>query len=678
MCNKAVTCLLLFVLLMGCAVPITAQRVLDTVVVQANKAVSFTGVQDVLTQKSIQLRSGESLGEILQQLNGVQVLQTGTTIFKPVMQGMHSNRVLIMNNGVRLEGQQWGSEHAPEIDPMVAQKITAVKGAAAIRYGADAIGGVLLVEAATPSQNQPLKISVNTGYFSNNRQWNANVYLSKGSKNASYWVQSSFKRGGNAQTPQYWLGNTGLKEWNASTGWEYKKNNYTSSLYGSIFTTSIGIFDGSHISNTTDLLAVIANGKPLLNYDFTYQINRPNQEIQHYLLRWKQTWRTASNATWQLTTGYQENRRREFDASAIAPGQPELALNIGTATIDGAYNFTRQNIKTTLGAFGMRQQNVWSGRRFFIPNFEQYNAALYAIRQHSFRTSFLEYSVRYDYRWMQIFRNRNNVISSENRQFHNVSGAIGFTQKLSTRWNLTTQYTLAWRPPGINELFVNGLHHGSATVEIGDSSLRSETAHKFHVQANYTNADSTLQIEAQFYTNFIQNFINLEPVLPPTLTIRGAFPTFAYKQANAWFTGLDASVTKQFSTHWQVKGLASLLYAYNTTTQNWLMQMPANRFQLITQYNVKNKANTGFGLRILHVAHQSRFVPGQDYLPPPPAYTLMGLDVVTSQKLAHTQLQWSLTINNVFNTVYRDYMNRFRYYADEMGRNIQVRCKIDL
>ncbi|TAE13782.1 MAG: hypothetical protein EAY72_08025, partial [Bacteroidetes bacterium] len=128
MCNKIVTCFLLVFGLWYTVVPLHAQRVLDTVVVQANKAVSFTGVQDVLTQKSIQLRSGESLGEILQQLNGVQVLQTGTTIFKPVMQGLHSNRVLIMNNGVRLEGQQWGSEHAPEIDPMVAQKITAVKG----------------------------------------------------------------------------------------------------------------------------------------------------------------------------------------------------------------------------------------------------------------------------------------------------------------------------------------------------------------------------------------------------------------------------------------------------------------------------------------------------------------------------------------------------------------------
>jgi iron complex outermembrane receptor protein len=48
---------------------------------------------------------------------------------------MHSNRVLILNNGIRQEGQQWGSEHAPEIDPFMAQKLTVIKGAAGVRYG---------------------------------------------------------------------------------------------------------------------------------------------------------------------------------------------------------------------------------------------------------------------------------------------------------------------------------------------------------------------------------------------------------------------------------------------------------------------------------------------------------------------------------------------------------------
>ncbi|MFM9075334.1 MAG: TonB-dependent receptor, partial [Bacteroidota bacterium] len=63
----------------------------------------------------------------------------------PVIHGVHSQRILILNHGVRQEGQQWGAEHAPEIDPLIASDIQVIKDASAIRYGVDAIGGVVVV-----------------------------------------------------------------------------------------------------------------------------------------------------------------------------------------------------------------------------------------------------------------------------------------------------------------------------------------------------------------------------------------------------------------------------------------------------------------------------------------------------------------------------------------------------
>lgn len=40
----------------------------------------------------------------------------GLLLPNPVIHGLHSNRILILNNEVRQEGQQWGADHAPEID----------------------------------------------------------------------------------------------------------------------------------------------------------------------------------------------------------------------------------------------------------------------------------------------------------------------------------------------------------------------------------------------------------------------------------------------------------------------------------------------------------------------------------------------------------------------------------
>lgn len=101
-----------------------------------------------LSPEELSKTRGRTLGESMKELTGVTTLTTGNSISKPVIHGMHSDRILILNNGIRQEGQQWGSEHAPEIDPFIANKLSVVKGAQSVRYGANAIGGVVLVEPA--------------------------------------------------------------------------------------------------------------------------------------------------------------------------------------------------------------------------------------------------------------------------------------------------------------------------------------------------------------------------------------------------------------------------------------------------------------------------------------------------------------------------------------------------
>lgn len=72
---------------------------------------------------------------------------------------------MIINNGLRQEGQQWGSEHAPEIDPFIAKRMTVVKGASGVRYGADAIGGVILVEPDELPTQGKISGEINTASF---------------------------------------------------------------------------------------------------------------------------------------------------------------------------------------------------------------------------------------------------------------------------------------------------------------------------------------------------------------------------------------------------------------------------------------------------------------------------------------------------------------------------------
>ena len=126
-----------------------SERVLQEVVVADHAEVATRSNNTAaLSARELDEVSGKSLGETLQNISGVNSIQSGPAIFKPVIHGVHSQRILILNNGIRQEGQQWGAEHAPEIDPFIANNLTVIKDAGAIKYGTDALGGVIVVTPA--------------------------------------------------------------------------------------------------------------------------------------------------------------------------------------------------------------------------------------------------------------------------------------------------------------------------------------------------------------------------------------------------------------------------------------------------------------------------------------------------------------------------------------------------
>ena len=164
-----------------------AENLLKEVVVVGAATVRPEGMTGELKGKELAATRGLSLGESLQRITGVTVLQTGNNIYKPVIQGLHSSRVLILNNGIRQEGQQWGSEHAPEVDPFVSKNIQVIKGPAGLRYGGDAIGGLILMEPNSLPDTSGILGEAQTIFFTNGRQFVTSGMLEGGFKNVNGW-----------------------------------------------------------------------------------------------------------------------------------------------------------------------------------------------------------------------------------------------------------------------------------------------------------------------------------------------------------------------------------------------------------------------------------------------------------------------------------------------------------
>ena len=118
----------------------------EIVVTGVRQQASVNSVSDKIGENLIDRSMGKSRASILEHVSGVSSIQTGTTVAKPVINGMYGNRILIVNNGARQTGQQWGADHAPEIDQNSSGSIEVIKGAESVRYGSEALGGIIVME----------------------------------------------------------------------------------------------------------------------------------------------------------------------------------------------------------------------------------------------------------------------------------------------------------------------------------------------------------------------------------------------------------------------------------------------------------------------------------------------------------------------------------------------------
>ena len=673
------------------------------------------GVEEVATisraeinAKALEKVAGESLGKSLASLSGVNMLQSGPTIAKPVIHGLHSNRILILNNGIRQEGQQWGQEHAPEIDPFVANNLRLIKGAAAVKYGSDAIGGVILVNPSDLPKTPGFSGKASLIGATNNRLYAGSMLLEGGIEglNGLGWrIQGTYKKAGDAMAPDYRLTNTGTYERNYSIGLGYHKDRIGAELFFSSFDAEIAILRSAHIGNLTDLERAIGSDEPLFIDDFSYDINNPYQAVNHKLLKANAHLTLENIGQFSAQYGLQINTRKEFDIRRAGRSTiPALSLDLYTHTVDLDLDMDHiGNWKWDVGASFMYQNNEndpETGIRPLIPDFENWVAGAHAIGRFIQSGYELEAGARYDYRHYLVKRfDENNVLQKPEFNFNNLTGSVGALFFLANDFQIRTNIGTAWRAPHVNELYSEGLHHGAAAVEEGNDQLKSEKSVKW-----ITSLEKNVEkygVTISGYINYITDYIYLRPE-DVTLTIRGAFPIFRYRQTDALLTGVDFDWRYQMSQRLENKSKLAIIYAQDQRIKSPLINIPANSLSTGFEYalNMKGFSSSYIGFdmsytdrqrnapRVVSIAeireadnqNSDLFANDQsvfDILQVPDSYFLVNLDAGLEKEFGKQLLKLNLSINNLFNTEYRDYLNRFRYYSDEMGRNITLRLSME-
>lgn len=661
-------------------VTVTAER--------RNSSDNATRQMTVIDGDQLDERRGQTLGEALRDVAGVTLLQTGPSISKPVIHGLHSQSIRIVNAGVAQEGQQWGAEHAPEIDPFAPGRIEVLKGAAGVEYGAGAIGGVISIQPRALRYGDSLGGELMLNAFSNNMQGAASLLLEGGyglPDNFGWRLQGSIRRAGDSRTPDYVLGNSGFREFNGSAAVGYKKDRVDAEVYVSHFGTELGIYRGSHVGNANDLQRAITYGRPPVDYTFTYDIRGPRQEITHDLWSARASWDIPEAGTLSLQYGWQHNHRQEFDArrryfdtTLAAVAVPSFDLRLTTYSGDIKFRHAALGpLNGVVGVSGSRQINTGKSLTFLIPNYVQYSGGVFVLENWLLGDVVMNAGLRYDYRWLHVYPYQQKDVPDTTAIYQNVTAALGALYSLAPGLTAGVSLASAWRPPGINELYSNGVHHGTAQYEVGNPLLESERSYAADISLEY--AAGAFRGELAVYANAIQNYIFLFPDTRPTLTLRGLFPTFRYEQADALLRGVDVTMDYAFTDFYRLGVNAALVRGDNLNLDQPLYQMPADRLRIINHFHLPAM----LGLTDIYaevtgefVRKQDRFVPGVDYLDPPPGYALLHLDAGVVWPVLGSHIHISASVRNLLDTGYRDYLSRFRYFINDPGRNIILRMSI--
>lgn len=669
-----------------------------------------------LTEEELQEVSSLNFGEAASRISGVNTISTGQNIVKPVIHGLHSNRILVVNNGLRHEFQNWGTDHAPEIDPSMIDDLEVVKGAGTVRYGPDALGGVILINPAKPDFATPLWGEVSLTGKSNGRSGEASVQLEKGFKWLSLMASGSILKQGDLQAPDYQLTNTGKEEYSYGGGFRlHPLPELFVEGYYSHFDQELGILRGSVNTNLDDLLNGLEAEVPNFTMPFSYDIGTPKQGVSHDLYKASAKW-VGERQSVSVQYGYQINRRQEFDVRRGNDLEiPNIDLELATHSVEGEWKHPAWGrLSGQLGVQWLQQANdniPGTQTVPFIPNYDQERIGGYLIESLNLGNSTLEAGVRYDWQESYIVgRQPNNLIYRNTVAFQSVTATLGFRQKLSENSTLRTNLGTAWRPPNIAELYRFGRH--LSFLEYGlwrytviedrdlistrdilteeDRPVANENGYKWI--SSYELNREEVQIEATGYVNYIENYIYARPA-GLTATVRGTSPFFIYDQSNALFWGLDLTTRLQHSEQWESTLKGSYLWSKQVPENDFFVGQPPARIDYEVRWQPKSewfdesvfKLNAGYTFeqfqapRILTVEEVifafrndvdlfGEDASDFDIAPPPDGFFLLNLSWRASWKNLH----WSVQIHNALNTRYRLYTNRLRYFADEMGRNVML------
>ena len=646
-----------------------------------------------------------NLVQAISNIPGVHSMDIGSGFSKPMIRGMGFNRITVVENGLKLEGQQWGADHGLEIDVFSADQVNIKKGSASLLYGSDAMGGVIeLIQSPLPALNQVwgevalLSKSVNQTMGGSlmlgikKDAWFAKLRYSQ-QNFGDYRIPTDTVVYLTQRIPIYKkkLKNTaGIeRDFNFSTG--YKKERYESSYTISNVYQKTGFFPGAH--GIPDVSRVQDDGD-------SRNIDMPYSKVNHLKITSSQRY-GLDNLDFILNLGYQNNHREEWSLFHTHYGnnQPvpdkdpdkELAFDLNTYSSNSQAKLYASEKWEYISGWDMQyQQNTISGYSFLIPKYNRFTTGISLMANFKSTPDLLfNGGLRYDYGKIKASpyvdyylaaylkeQNYNDALIEQykwrsypiNRNFGDYSASVGLSWNPQRVHLIQANIGHSFRLPGAHELASNGVHHGTFRHELGDSNLSSEKG--WQLDASYMYEQNGISVRVSPFASWFSNYIYLKPTGEWSI-LPHAGQIYQYTGAEAIFAGSEISFGIDFMQYfnYQIKG--DYVYTYNRDEHVPLsFSPPASMSNTLTWQSSKYEAH----IEVQSIAKQTRVAKNED---PTSGVNLLNLGASANIGIGGTTIEATFSARNILDTKYYNHLSFYRKVEiPEPGRNFQILIKI--
>lgn len=660
----------------------------------------------VIKKQELTRITATNLIDAISRKPGVSQISTGPAISKPVIRGLGYNRVIVMNDGVRQEGQQWGDEHGIEIDEYSVNKIEILKGPASLMYGSDAMAGVINILTNVPAAVGTFRGNVIANYQTNNRLRGFGGNLGAYSSNGFNWnLYGSYKAAGDYKNKyDGYVYNSKFNEANFGGYAGFNGSWGYSHLVFSSYRQHAGIVEGERDNDGNFIKPLPGGGEEVpSNSDFrsvTPQI--PWQNINHKKLVSDNSFNVGANRL-TVTVGYQNNRRIEY-GNVDDPGEKELFFDLNTVTYSTIFHWKEaNNWRTSAGLNGMYQTNKNKGEEVLIPEYSLFDIGGFVYTQKKTDRVTISAGLRFDNRSLnsKSFVEGSDVkFGSFEKNFSNVSGSVGASYFASKQLTVKLNLARGFRAPSIPELASNGAHEGTNRYEYGDTELKSENS--LQADAGLEWNTRHLSFSASLFYNHINNFIYYSKLAgagggDSLVEVDNEFiSAFKFRQQNARLTG--AEFTLDIHPHpldWlhfeNTFSFVNGRFSEAIEGSKNIPFIPAARLLSDLRADLFRKGklvrNSFVSVGLEQVFDQNKAFTPYDTETATDGYTLInagiGTDIMHSRKVLFSLY---LTVMNLTDVAYQNHLNRLKYAQENMatgrigvfnmGRNYSLKLNI--